>query len=50
MPEVTIYKDEDPLGFGKFYGYVSFDGHVLTNFGPFDTETEAHDALKATIK
>lgn len=35
--EYTIYQDEDMLGSGKFYGYVSADGHVQQNFGPYES-------------
>ena len=34
----TVYLDLDPIGEGKFYAYASHNGHVLANYGPFETE------------
>lgn len=47
--EITVYLDEDPLGCGEFYAYVSSDGHILANFGGFKTAQAAHDAAERWI-
>lgn len=43
--EYTIYRDEDPLGSGQFFGYVADDGHITQNFGPYETAELARVAI-----
>ncbi|WP_207461307.1 hypothetical protein [Azospirillum sp. SYSU D00513] len=43
MPQAHVYRDLDPLGKGEWYGYVSSNGHIVRNFGPFPTERDAID-------
>lgn len=42
MTRLSVYQDEDPLGRGEWFGYVTGGhGHISHNFGPFLTEEAA---------
>lgn len=42
MTRLSVYQDEDPLGRGEWFGYVTGGhGHISRNFGPFPTEEAA---------
>jgi hypothetical protein len=39
--EVKVYQDTDPRGKREWYGYLSRDGHIFKNFGPYRTKAQA---------
>lgn len=42
MAKLTVYQDEDPLGRGEWFAYVTgAHGHIVHNFGPFPAEEAA---------
>jgi hypothetical protein len=45
---IHVYQDLDPLGSGKWFSYVSRDGHILEPmFGGYDTEEQAYEAARS---
>lgn len=45
-----VYQDQDPIGKGRWFSYVSCDrGHVLENFGGYDTPEQARAVGDAWI-